>query len=202
MDLFTTKPPKSRLLDLPPEIREHIFTFAVTSEKPIVTFRLDTFQQDSYEEASQPTITRVSRQVRRETLPLFYECNEFIIHTEGQKAEDAYCWLHYNQPHLPKLARFALWVRYVARVDNVSPSSGAIGVYLQHDAREGCWKVSDEWRWITVVRKPAMVKQDGSILVEISRHFMEGRSRSELDAEQYVEFMKKLKALYVKEKMV
>lgn len=200
MDLFITKPPRSRLLELPPEIREHIFAFAVTAEKPIVTFRLDPFQQDDYEEASQPTITRVSRQVRREALPLFYECNEFIIHTEGQKAEDAYCWLHYNQPHLSKLSHLAFWVRYVARMDNVSPSSGALGVYLYHDARDGCWKVSDEWRWITVVRKPVSVEQDGSTLVGIFRRLMEGRSRSELDAELYVDSMKQLKTLYAKGK--
>jgi hypothetical protein len=135
MELFSTKPPRSRLLDLPAELREHIFSIAVTSEKPIVTFRLDKFQKESYAQAFQPSITKVSRQVRREALPLYYDRNEFIIHTEGQKAEDAHRWLHYSQPHLPKLCRLALWMRYVTLTNDHSPSSGAIGVYLRHDPR-------------------------------------------------------------------
>ena len=201
MDLFSTKPPRSHLLDLPAELREHIFSLAVTSEKPTVTFRLDRFQKESYEEASQPPITRVSRQVRREALPLYYDCNEFIIHTEGQKAGDAHRWLHYSQPHLSKLGRLALWMRYVTLTNDHSPSSGAIGVYIRHDPREDRWVVGDDWRWITVVRKPAGVDWDGRLLIQFLTQLADGKSRSEMSAEDYVGIMGDLKMLYIKDKM-
>jgi hypothetical protein len=201
MELFSLKPPRSHLLDLPAELREHIFSLAVTSEKPIVTFRLDKFQKESYTQAFQPAITKVSRQVRREALPLYYDCNEFIIHTEGQKAEDAHRWLYYSQPHLPKLCRLALWMRYVTLTNDHSPSSGAIGVYLRHDPRADCWVVSDSWRWITVVRKPSGVEWDGMLLIQFLTQLVDGRSRTKLTAEDYVGIMSDLKMLYIKDKM-
>lgn len=201
MELFSLKTPKSHLLELPAELREHIFTLAVTSQKPIVTFRLDRFQKDSYEQALQPAITGVSRQIRREALPLYYDCNEFIIHTEGQKAEDAHRWLHYNQPHLPKLSRLAIWMRYVTQTNDHSPSSGAIGVYLRHDPRQGHWAVSDEWKWITVVRKPVRVEWDGRLLIQFLTQLIHGRTRAELSPEDYIKIMADLKMLYIKDKM-
>lgn len=82
-----------------------------------------------------------------------------------------------------------------------SPSSGAIGVYLRHDPRARCWVVSDEWRWITVVRKPAGVEWDGTLLIQFLTQLVDGRSRSELSADDYVKIMGDLKMLYVKDKM-
>lgn len=201
MDIFTTKPPKSHLLALPAELREHIFSLAVLSAKPTVTFRLDKFQKESYEEASQPPLTRVSRQIRREALPLYYDVNEFILHTEGEKAEDAHRWLHYSQPHLSKLSCLALWIRYVAVRNDHSPSSGAIGVYLRHDPRADRWVVGDQWRWITVVRKPTGVEWDGTLSIQFLTQLVDGRSRSVMSADDYVGVMRDLKMLYVKDKM-
>lgn len=200
MDLFSTKPPRCRLLELPAEIREHIFTFVVVPEQPIVTFRLDKFQKESYEEASQPSITRVSRQVRRESLPLFYECNDFIIHTDGDKAEDAERWFHYSQLHLSKLCHLTFWVRYVSRLDTTSPSSGAVGVSVRHNPRAGTWEAVNGWQWITVLRKPANIEQDGEVLVCILKQLVEGQSRSNMTAEQHVALISDLKALYLKTK--
>lgn len=200
MDIFTTKPRRCRLLELPAEIREHIFTFAVVPDKPIVTFCLDRFQKESYEEACQPVITRVSRQIRREALPLFYACNDFIIHTDGDKAEDAQRWFHYSQPHLSKLCHLTFWVRYVARLDNTTPSSGAIGLVIRHNPRTGLWETDEQWRWITVLRKPANVEQDGESLVGILKQLMDSQSKSTMAAEQYVAIMKDLKAAYLKTK--
>lgn len=82
-----------------------------------------------------------------------------------------------------------------------SPSSGAIGVYLRHDPRAGFWVVSDEWRWITVVRKPAGVEWDGTLLIQFLTQLVDGRSRSELRADDYIRIMGDLKMLYVKDKM-
>jgi hypothetical protein len=82
-----------------------------------------------------------------------------------------------------------------------SPSSGAIGVYLRHDPRADHWVVSDEWRWITVVRKPAGVEWDGTLLIQFLTQLLDGRSRSEMTAEDYVGVMSDLKRLYIKDKM-
>ncbi|KAF2725845.1 hypothetical protein K431DRAFT_54004 [Polychaeton citri CBS 116435] len=73
-----------RLLDLPAELRALIFSFALTSPRPLVTFRLDPYQKDSYTEAwPPPSLTFVSKQFREESLPIFYQCNDFVLHTEG-----------------------------------------------------------------------------------------------------------------------
>lgn len=201
MSFFASKPPRSRLLDLPAEIREHIFTFVVVPDKKtMVTFCLDRFQKESYEEASQPPITRVSRQVRRETVPLFYECNEFVIHTDDQKAEDAQRWLQHNRAQLSKIRHLALWVRFHPGLGSIAPPRGVIGVYLSHNARTGCWAVRDYWRWITVVRKPAMVEQDGQMLIESLNKLVDGRPRRGFTAEDYVMLIQDLRTAYLKDK--
>ena len=59
----------ARLLTLPAEIRAHIFQH-VLIETDLVTFRLDAFQREYYTYATQPALTRVSRQIRCESLPV------------------------------------------------------------------------------------------------------------------------------------
>jgi hypothetical protein len=61
--------------------------------------------------------------------------------------------------------------------------------------------VSDKWRWITVVRKPAGVEWDGTLLIQFLTQLVNGRSRTEMTAEDYVGVMGDLKMLYVKDKM-
>lgn len=63
---------------LSPELRSLIFEFVVTREDEI---RLP---QDAFcEKAYAPSITRVSRLVRRETLPMFFACNRFLLHVSN-----------------------------------------------------------------------------------------------------------------------
>lgn len=65
----------ARLLTLPAEIRAHIFQHVLTeTEKPLVTFRLDDFQRECYACSIQPALTRVSRQIRCESLPVRVNC--------------------------------------------------------------------------------------------------------------------------------
>lgn len=201
MDIFATKPPKtSPLLALPPELREQVFSYAVFSSKPTVTFRLDKYQRETYEQASQPPLTRVSRQIRRESLPLYFENNAFVFHTEGLKAEDAARWLHRNSSHLGRLYCLKIWVRYVAANER-TPASGALAVECRHDVRSGRWAVGEEWKWITVVRRPEGVEWDGSLLVMFLNQLVAGRGREGMGAEEWVGVLEGLKRLYVKDKM-
>jgi len=62
----------SPLLRLPPELRNRITEYAVTEIAPITVSsrrRLD--------ESRQPALTRVCRQLRRETVETFYQVNDF-----------------------------------------------------------------------------------------------------------------------------
>ena len=97
---LSSSKPRFRLLDLPQEIRDLIYEFAVTSSKPIVAFRLDEYQRPSYQEAIQPPLTRSNRQIRRESLPIFYDCNDIVLHTEGSKMHDTQRWLYCIEPQI------------------------------------------------------------------------------------------------------
>jgi hypothetical protein len=196
MEIFSFLRPRSRLLDLPTELREYIFSLVVTSEKPIIAAELDKYQAESYEQASQPSITKVSRQIRREALPLYFERNEIIMYTDGDKYRGAQNWLQDNQSHLSKLWRLALWVRYQDLESGISHSSGIISVHLRHDPRLGRWVVDDKWRWITVVRKPADAEEDGVTLGQLLTKLVNKRSRAKLTVEDYREIMFSLQVEY------
>lgn len=58
-------------LDLPPEIRNIIYEYAVVQDKPI------RFTYDKGRAARQPYLARVNRQIRWECLPIFYGQNIF-----------------------------------------------------------------------------------------------------------------------------
>jgi len=65
-----------RFLDLPPELRDHIYESAVYTG----TLYPSTRRESSSNQATQPPITRASRQLRKESLPLFYSTNSFAMH--------------------------------------------------------------------------------------------------------------------------
>ena len=191
----------SRLLDLPTEIRDLIFAFALTSEKPLVAFKLDDYQRDSYKEATQPPLTQVNRQIRHESLPIFYDCNDIILHTDSSKATDTRRWLTCVETRLDKLQRLSFWIRYVTLTNHWSASNGAISIFLQRSKAEGVWKVEDRWKWITVTRKPSIAERDARFLIsELRKMLVEDCERLE-SAQGVFETMVDLKMLYVKEKM-
>ncbi|KAK5692717.1 hypothetical protein LTR17_025348, partial [Elasticomyces elasticus] len=67
------------LLGLPAELRNHIFELALVSKNARVSIYLQGghFTPPS---ATQPGISRTNRQLRQETLPIFYGQNAFEIH--------------------------------------------------------------------------------------------------------------------------
>ena len=199
--LSLSNKPRSRLLDLPPELRDMIFTFALTSSKPIVSFRLDEYQKQSYQEVIQPPLTKVSRQIRRETLPIFFSCNSIILHTESTKSRDSQRWLQCIEHHIPLLHRISIWVRYVTLTHEPTSGNGAISINLQRRKPEGTWAVMDEWRWITVTRKPSIVHRDAEFLIMQLRRLVAEDEGCTGTAEGWMGLRSDLQLGYVKEKM-
>ena len=62
------------LLDLPPELREEIYSYLVVKPQAIVTV-LDNYECiNSESSAGQPPLAKVNKQLRAEVLPLFCKC--------------------------------------------------------------------------------------------------------------------------------
>jgi hypothetical protein len=201
VSIFRVSQPKCGLLALPAEIREHIFAHAVVSSKPIVTFRLDNYQRGGYQEAVQPSITRVSRQLRNEALPLYYELNDFILHTEGQKSDDAHQWLHDNEAYLHRQHKLTFWLRYVDLAADRATHSGALAVTMRFDPRASQWVVrDDDWRWITVVKPPSAAGKHGKLLVKLLSNLLRG-IRHPPTADQLTCLKTDLRMLYVKDRL-
>lgn len=199
--------PRSRLLELPPELRDSIFEFALASEKTLVTFRLDSYQRDSLQEAIQPALTRVSRQVRQETLPIWFGNNAFVLHTEDAKARDAHGWLTSNERHIPKLKHLSLWVRYITSLhDQTSQGALSLSITPHRDQDVGAatptvvWKVQDHWEWITVVRKHAALESDAQFLIRQLRVLLAADLAGQGDAEGLYALLVNLRTHYHKEK--
>ncbi|KAK0945445.1 hypothetical protein LTR29_003050 [Friedmanniomyces endolithicus] len=167
---------RCRLFGLPPELRILIFEYALTSDKTVVTFRLDDYQRASLQEAVQPALSRVSRQLRLETLPVWFGCNILILHTEDAKGRDSIRWLAYNKLHLAKIKRVSVWVRRVSRTTGQS-SHGALGINLYRHATDDSWQASGSWDWITVVRKPLGLEADAEALIWQARDSLGGDRR-------------------------
>ena len=199
--LSYSKAPRFRLLDLPAEIRDTIFEFALTSEKSVVAFCLDEYQRDSYQEATQPALTRVNRQIRQESLPIFYSCNDIVLHTDNSKANDTQRWLACIGANLANLRRLSLWLRYVTLTNDRSAANGALCISILRPKLESAWQVDDRWEWITVTRKPPVAESDAKFLIsELEKIFTE-YPRCLESVEGFAGMMADLKMTYVKEKM-
>ena len=99
---------KATLFELPRELRDLIYDLALHSDKPLVTFRVDDYQRESYVEAIQPGLTRISRQVRKESLPVFYSTNAFILHSDEPKLVDTQQWLKCIENRLPSMLHISI----------------------------------------------------------------------------------------------
>jgi hypothetical protein len=179
------------LAKLPPEIRATIFEYTLTRHQ-LLTFRLDRFQREYYIPATQPALTRVSRQLRSESLPIFYESNDFVIHTESPQTLDARRWLEHNRTYLPLLRRISFWLRYVP--------FGAIQVTITRARKHDPWKVGDRWKWITVVREPPGLTDDVAYLLEKLRELVPLVSEEDAGPEDYFGMVSQLRKEYVRMK--
>ncbi|KAK4635652.1 hypothetical protein CLAFUW4_01044 [Fulvia fulva] len=191
----------SRLLRLPAEIRSLIYEYAVASDKTVVTFRLDPYQRDCYEHAIPPPLALVSHQVRAESLPAYYSCNDFILHTESPQADEAKRWLRLNADHLGVLRRVTFWIRYVPFQNDRASSQGAMAVSIYRLTKGADWQVDNDWRWITVVRKPSELQGDTNFMLEKLKYVAPEISEETATPDDYATLMTDLRSSYIQEKV-
>ncbi|KXL49496.1 hypothetical protein M433DRAFT_158677 [Acidomyces richmondensis BFW] len=105
----------SRLMNLPAELREQIYLLLVVKPQNTVTMLSNYNCYRSEVSACQPTISFVSRQLRKETLPLFYGNNLFMAEiTQIVDLEIAKRWLNaIGDENVKSLRRLAIcgWTR-------------------------------------------------------------------------------------------
>ncbi|KAK4503289.1 hypothetical protein PRZ48_006717 [Zasmidium cellare] len=73
---------ESRFMNLPPELRNRIYEFAVIDSKPIDLVEPDPTRKSRCRRSNktvQPPLTLVCRQLRHEVLPIFYALNTFKV---------------------------------------------------------------------------------------------------------------------------
>ncbi|RMY65629.1 hypothetical protein D0864_12041, partial [Hortaea werneckii] len=206
--LSRAKSGRCHLLELPPELRDLIYEYTLQSDSrsnQLVTFQLDHYQRDTLTQAVQPPLLRLNRQIRQETLPLFYSTQLFILHSERTKADDARRWLLCNAAHLRRLQHLEIWIRYTTPANRFTSSNGAVGIALHRHRNEGSssgeWKVQDDgWRWITVVRRPANLEIDAAFLIREVRRLLREEWPGKLTAAGLYGILVDLREGYVKEK--
>lgn len=201
MSLIGQPRSEAMLLGLPRELRDSIFRLALHSYRPLVAFRLDHYQRESYLEAVQPGLTQTNRQVRQESLPIFYCANTFILHSEEPKMVDTQRWLKCIESRLPSMLHISIWLRYVNLAHDPLDSSGAICVSIRRSKHDEAWRVEESWQWVTVTRRPSSLRSDGLFLVKELQGLLADDSTCMLSAQGISSVLIDLKMLYKKEKM-
>ncbi|KAJ9635226.1 hypothetical protein H2201_003240 [Coniosporium apollinis] len=87
--------PANLLMRLPGELRNEIYRLVLVKKK---TLRVT---KDSI--PKQPQLTRVSRQIRKEAISIFYRENEFMVHAWGYDISHEHMWLSKIGPENAKL---------------------------------------------------------------------------------------------------
>lgn len=72
---------------------------------------------------------------------------------------------------------------------------------MQYQTRVQAWAVDEDWRWITVVRKPIGLDGDGELLVRLLIGLVQEQSGAWVTADRLVGLMADLRLLYIKDKM-
>lgn len=191
---------RNMLLELPAELRGRIFEFALVSDKPLVTFHIDEYQQEDYQEAVQPPLLTVSRQIRQEALPLFYGCNDFIFFTEGRKADEAHNWLDRVRLYLDCLGGITFWLRYVNSVPSHVSPSGAIAITMRYAPRKERWIVCPDWKWISPVRKHDDTPHDAEYLTDRLQCLIDEKAEKKT-VEIFINLMNTLRKSYIDHKV-
>ena len=120
---------------------------------------------------------------------------------EEKKAKDTQRWLACIEPHLPLLEQLSLWLRYVTLTNDRHASNGCICVSLQRAKGVAAWRVQDEWKWITVTKKPSVAGRDATFLRSELRRLIADDPDCIANAQTFSTTVAELKMFYAKEKM-
>lgn len=108
MGIVASKNKHFRFLDLPPELRNRIYSFATVREGPFYIGEVaDGYCSDRWESPKQPALLMVSKQIREESLPIFYGENTFVCHPDvmfpGFQHSNIEVFLDTCEPYLPMI---------------------------------------------------------------------------------------------------
>jgi hypothetical protein len=99
---------KLSLLTLPPEIRNHIFTLAVVDITSLIaTIHNRNLRTHAY--PGPPSLARSCRQLRKETLPIFYGANTFFSVASIETCGSGPMMRQTTLPTQPEISRESYW---------------------------------------------------------------------------------------------
>lgn len=82
------------LLNLPRELRDEILSYILIKPQNTITMLSNSYCYRSEVSASQPAVSKVSKQLRAETLPVFYNSNVFLAElSDPDDLRTAKSWL-------------------------------------------------------------------------------------------------------------
>lgn len=138
------------LLELPKELRDHIFSYILIKPQNTITMLSNSHCFQSEVSASQPTISKVNKQLRAETLPIFYSSNTFLAElSDPEDLTTAKNWLaalgDRNIRHLRHLI-LSGWTNIEHHEPGMQTTWRYRYVRMVFDLREGVLELEKE-RW-------------------------------------------------------
>lgn len=147
------------LLDLPKELRDEIFSHLLLKPRNTITMLSNSHCFRSEVSAAQPALSQVSKQLRAETLPVFYGSNRFLAELgDAEDLETAKNWLVAIGDGNVRFLRHLVLSGWTRRAHN--EQSQQVGNYcyvrLIFDLREGKVRVEERedfaWRTPGILR--------------------------------------------------
>ena len=160
-------------LKLPAELRNRIYELILPKGRRI---ELNHLRRDKFRDLDQLHFTRVNRQMRAETTPLFYAHNTFrVLDVEGDYGKAWHHWLNASRRFVPTIARLEMNFRLCHFVFLV--------VEAPAGRQPSCYLIEDEPQQIKVCNVGAVFEdmRDGEI-----RDLLRGVGRRGFEAEDYI----------------
>ncbi|KAK3046666.1 hypothetical protein LTR09_011880 [Extremus antarcticus] len=163
---MATTSPLNRLFALPRELRDQIYTYVVTPKFTPVTpakyVRCPWFDHTIRANYIQPAICRASRQLRLETLPIYYSSHIFSIDLYRSNRANATFWLtKIGDENARHLQRLELVSTTVARIHTkMSSYTTSVDIVGNFDVKGGGVKFA-AYSWLR--NKPEILDDAGDV---------------------------------------
>lgn len=176
------------LSKIPPEIRNRIFELVLTREDcvevPVDRTWGSTISRATKKEIRKslpPPITKVCRQLREETLPMFVEMNDFLFNTNYMDSYGAPVkWLNIMRPYLTSMRALT----FILTTWSAGGAHREVIVNISHNKEHNCWAVTsmDDWKDEDHEVQWAL-ECDSDLLWRLMAQMMDRRSRADLSPE-------------------